>query len=110
MERTILDVPKMYADHHVERVRDALLAVNGVEEVIASSAFRRVLVAFDPKRVQQDSIVEALTKAGYAPGDEWKLLDLPKSTDDDSPWFRSTQRVTRTNLLDLEMSGDFRKY
>jgi copper chaperone CopZ len=100
----------MYADHHVERVRDALLAVDGVQEVVASSAFKRVLVAFDPKRVTPDAVAQALTQAGYAPGEEWKLLELPKSQDDDSPWFRSTQRVTRTNLLDLEMSGDFRKY
>jgi copper chaperone CopZ len=110
VERTILDVPKMYADHHVERVRDALFAVDGVEEVVASSAFKRVLVAFDAKRVTLNGIEQALTEAGYAPGEDWELLELPKSTDDDSPWFRSTQRVTRTNLLDLEMSGDFRKY
>jgi copper chaperone CopZ len=100
----------MYADHHVEQVRNVLLGLDGVEEVVASSAFKRVLVAFDPKLMTPDKVAAALTKAGYAPGEEWKLLELSKSTDDDSPWFRSTQRITRTNLLDLEMSGDFRKY
>lgn len=100
----------MYGDHHVERVRDALLAVDGVEEVVASSAFKRVLVSFDPKRAKPEQMEQALTAAGYAPREEPKLPELPTSTDDDSPWFRSTPRVTRTNLLDLEMSGDFRKW
>jgi len=110
VEKTILDVPKMYADHHVERVRDALLALDGVKEVVASSAFKRVLVTFDPKQATADGVKQTLAKAGYAAGEEWKLPELPSLTDDDSPWFRSTQRVTRTNMLDLEMSGDFRKW
>ena len=110
MERTILDVPKMYADHHVERVRDALLAVDGVEDVVASSAFKRVLVSFDAKSAKPEQLQQALSAAGYAPGEPPKLPELPTSTDDDSPWFRSSPRVTRTNMLDLEMSGDFRKW
>ena len=41
-------------------------------------------------------------KAAYAKVAEGK--------DDDSAWFTSIQRITRTNMKDLEMSGDFRKY
>jgi hypothetical protein len=101
----------MYADHHVERVRDALLAVDGVQDVLASSAFKRVLVSsFDAKSAKPEQLEQALTAAGYAPDEQPKLPELPTSTADDSPWFRSTPRVTRTNLLDLEMSGDFRKW
>ena len=29
MEKTLLHVPKMYADHHVKAVRDALLQLDG---------------------------------------------------------------------------------
>jgi copper chaperone CopZ len=100
----------MYADHHTDPVRSVLLALDGVEEVVASSGFRQVLVTFDPKRVTPDAVDEALSKAGYAPGEEGELPELPEPTADDSPWFRSIQRVTRTNLRDLEMSGDHRKW
>ena len=49
MERTIIDVPKMYADHHVEAVRDTLLQIEGVEDIYA-----------DPVR----TAVEAFANAG----------------------------------------------
>jgi len=100
----------MYADHHVEKVRDALLQLDGVEKVAASSAFKRVLVGYDPKRIQPNAIAEAMGAAGYAPGDQPGLPQLPEGKDDHSPWFRKIQRVTNTNMLDLEMSGDFRRY
>lgn len=110
MEKTTLDVPKMYADHHVERVRNALLQLDGVEEVTASSAFKRVVVNYDSARLKPSAIEEALQAAGYAPGEEWELPSIPEGKEDDSSWFQTIQRVTKTNLLDLEMSGDFRRY
>lgn len=110
MEKIAFDVPKMYADHHVEKVRNALLQLDGVEEVIASSAFKRVVISYDSAHLNPGAIEEALRTAGYAPGEEWELPRLPEGKDDDSPWFRVIQRVTRTNVLDLEMSGDFRRY
>ena len=110
MEKTVFDVPKMYADHHVQTVRDALLQLDGVEAVTASSAFKRVVVGYDAGKVAPDVLEEALRTAGYAPGEEFQLPQLPEGKEDSSPWFRSTQRVSSTNELDLEMSGDFRKY
>jgi len=110
MEKMMLDVPKMYADHHVEAVRTALLQLDGIEEVIASSAFKRVIVGYDPKRLRPSGVEEALRAAGYAPGEDWPLPSLPEGKEDASPWFRVIQRVTRTDMRDLEMSGDFRKY
>jgi copper chaperone CopZ len=110
MEKTVIDVPKMYADHHVEKVRDALLQLDGVEEITASSAFRRLVVGYDPQRLNASAIEESLRVAGYGPGEEWELPSLPEGKDDDSPWFHVIQRITKTNVLDLQMSGDFRKY
>ncbi len=110
MEKTIIDVPKMYADHHVEIVRDALLQIDGVEEVYASSSFRRVAVAYDPERLDASAIEKALAEAGYAPGESWQLPEVSEGKEDNSPWYQSIQRVTTTHSIDLEMSGDFRKY
>jgi len=110
VEKITFDVPKMYADHHVEVVRNALLKLDGVEQVIASSAFKRVRIGYDPNRTNPEALEQALREAGYAPGEEWELPQIPEAKEDDSSWFRLVQRVTKTNMLDLEMSGDFRKY
>ena len=110
VEKTMLHVPKMYADHHVQAVRNALLQLDGVEEVMASSAFRRVIVGYDSTRLEPSTIEEALRAAGYGPGEDWEIPSLPEGKDDESPWFRLIQRVTETSVLDLQMSGDFRRY
>ena len=110
MEKSIFDVPKMYADHHVEAVRNALVKLEGVENVIASSSFGRVAVSYDPQRLTTNAITDALRKAGYGPGEEWETPRIPEGKEDTSPWFQTLQRVTVTDRRDLEMSGDFRKY
>ena len=110
MEKIVLHVPKMYADHHVQAVRNALLQLDGVEEVIASSAFKRVVVGYDPDRLKPSAIEESLRAAGYGPGEDWELPSPPEGKEDNSPWFKVIQRITQTNMLDLQMSGDFRKY
>jgi copper chaperone CopZ len=109
-EKAVFEVPKMYADHHVEAVRDVLLKLSGVEDVVASSGAQRVAVRYDPQRLTVAAIVDALRSAGYAPGEKPVLPTMPEGKEDVSPWFRVIQRVTRTNIKDREMSGDFRKY
>lgn len=108
--KTVFQVPKMYADHHVIAVRDALLKLDGVADVVASSGMKKVAVAYDEQRITADAIANALQAAGYAPGEEPALPKVPENKEDISPWFRVIQRVTTTNFKDLEMSGDFRKY
>jgi copper chaperone CopZ len=110
MEKTVLHVPKMYADHHVKAVREALLPLDGVEEVMASSAFKRVIVGYDSARLGPDRIEEALQAAGYGPGEDWELPELPEPKEDESPWFQSIWRETRTDPREIEMAGDFRLY
>ncbi len=108
MEKLTLTIPAMYADHHVTRVRQTLMQLNGVENVVASSAFKTVLVAFDGK-VTQDDIINALTRAGYAPGE----IEVVERTPDhlaDPAWDVLAPRVVTTSKVDLQMSGEFRKY
>ena len=110
MEKTVLHVPKMYADHHVKAVRKALFELDGVEEVLARSAFKQVIVGYDSTRLEPNAIEEALRAAGYGTGEDWEIPVPPEGKEDDSAWFKTIGRVTETNILDLKMSGDFRKY
>ena len=59
------DTPASFGDHHVLEIRRLLLALPGVEDVYASSAFRVVEVAYDPERVGDEAISKTLDTAGY---------------------------------------------
>ncbi len=109
MDELTLTIPNLYADHHVTRVRQLVLPLNGVEEVIASAAFKGVTVRFDPDKVTREQIVETLTGAGYAPGEPEVVERTPNATADPA-WEVLAQRVVTTNPVDLQMSGEFRKY
>ncbi len=65
METITIDVPAMYADHHVTEVRRILLELPGVKAVTASSAFLAVEVSFEPSKIKQAAIRAALDTAGY---------------------------------------------
>ncbi len=106
MEKLIVDVPSMYADHHVLIVREMLTGMNGVAEVYASAAFKQVLVQYDPGVVQPDAIAGALAEAGYT--QEMQLPVQEKLPED--AWKQGKFRMTQTYKADLVMSGEFRKY
>ena len=110
MEKETFSIPTMWADHHTLAVRDALGQVDGVSDVIASSLHKDVLVEYDPAVVAPGVLANALAEAGYEVGKELELPVHPARIDDASDWFRFQERVTETNLRDLEMSGDHRKY
>lgn len=109
MEEMTLSVPRMWADHHVLVVRRAL-ATLGVQEVEASAAHRFLRLSFDPATLQRDQILQTLAEAGYAPAESVEFPDPLANKERGSAWFVQGVRVTQTNRLDLEMSGDFRKY
>jgi copper chaperone CopZ len=111
MEKLILDLPAMYADHHVLHVRQALLALEGVDEVFASSAWKQIIVSFEPDKVTPDEMKKALSEAGYA-GDEEQtpVLVMADAIKRDPQWEVVGSRVTRTNPADNKMSGEFRRY
>ena len=110
MEKVTFSIPAMWADHHTLAVRQALGQVSGVEGVIASAMYRDVLVQYDPTAVTPDALESALAEAGYAVGKAPALPTYPERIDDASDWFQFQERVTETDLRDLEMSGDHRKY
>jgi len=110
MEALTLDLPSMYADHHVVAVREALATVSGVEDVVASSAQKRVSLSYDPDKVKPDAIAAKLKEAGYGVGEELAYPTPPQGKEDSSPWFCITERVTITSDVDRQMSGDHRMY
>lgn len=112
MEELTLGVPTMWADHHVLTVRSTLLALDGVDEVQASSAFKTVRVTFDPSRISSQIIVMALLDAGFAPaGFDGSAVDVPVSKGKTDPgWNVLAMRAIQTNPADMAMSGEFRKY
>ncbi len=111
MENALLSVPAMYADHHVVAVRNALLAMPGIADVLASSAWRQVQVAYDPALLSVQDISQALEQAGYPVGqDEAMPAPTPGLSTKDPAWDVLGARVTETNQSDLTMSGEFRRY
>ncbi|HIE38312.1 MAG TPA: copper chaperone [Anaerolineales bacterium] len=111
MEKIVLDVPNLWADHHTLQVRDALVNLGGVEDVYVSSAWKQVLVVYDAAKIDQGAIEKALAGAGYPVGEGGApVLAQPTEKRRDPKWDVLGFRMTETNRADVEMSGDFRKW
>lgn len=118
MEHTLLTIPKLYADHHVTAVRQVLMALPGVMDVYASSAWQQVQVTYDPAKLSVNDIIRALEQAGYPAGttdDGRRTTETfgPPTSDlrrKDPAWDVLGVRVTTTHRADVEMSGEFRRY
>lgn len=110
MAKVELSIPALYADHHVLRIRDILFGLEGISDAVVSSARRVAVVDYDESKVSAERIIEALKAAGYLPGEEVPLPEMPERSKDGSPWFSVLSRDTVTIAKDLEMSGDFRRY
>jgi len=110
MKDRVIDVPAMYADHHVLRLREALLGVQGVSEVTASAARRTVAVRYDETAISEEGVREAVASAGYGPEQAPTINEFPKRHEDGSAWYLVLDRKTVTEIKDREMAGDFRRY
>ena len=110
MASVTLSAPAMFADHHVLKAREALLALEGVDDVYASSAWQTVIVSYDSDRIQPAAIEQALTEAGYGPDKGTPILAESDEQFKDPAWDVIGPRVTQTDQVDLAMSGEFRKY
>ena len=109
MEKMVLSVPEMWADHHVLKVREVLTTLAGVQEVYASAAWKQVVVAYDPNEVDESAIVDALEGTGYGT-DGARDLEGQQLSAGDPKWEALGVRVTKTNERDRELSGEFRRY
>jgi len=106
VKELVVTIPGMWADHHVLAVREALGAAQGVTDVRASALERRVTMNLDPGATTAEAVTEALTAAGYEPGE----LASNEGRERDKPGWVRAPRVTVTNAADHAMSGDHRKY
>jgi len=110
MEKVTFSLPALWADHHVLAVREALGKANGIVGVLTSAMYRDVQVEYDPTAVTPDAIKSILAEAGYPINQELELSTFPERIDDESDWFQLQKRSTETDMRDLIMSGDHRKY
>jgi copper chaperone CopZ len=65
MKTFYIEAPAMYGDHHVVEVRRILLALPGIIDVYASSAFHSIEVTFSPDQASEADIMTCLEEAGY---------------------------------------------
>ena len=111
MEKVVLEVPTLWADHHVLKVRDVLTNLAGVDDVYASSGWKQVLVNYDSAKTEPAAIEKALVEAGYPVGEgELPVVVQPTDLRRDPQWETLDLRMTETNQADLDMSGEFRRY
>ena len=106
MERLQLNIPDMWADHHVLKVRAALSATDGVEDVIASSAFRMAALTYDPAVTSPGAIMAALDDAGYSVATDGTGViaeSVPVADGHSDPaWVRLGMRQIKTDERDLK--------
>ena len=107
MEQLALNVPGMWADHHVIVVRGLLRETEGVEVTGASAMDATVRLEFDPAKTDAQKITAQLEDAGYTVGG---AADAEAPPTDKPAWLTAGVRVTMTDQADLAMSGDHRKY
>jgi copper chaperone CopZ len=106
VQRLVLTVPDMWADHHILAARRSLADVPGIAAIEASALDFQLTVDFDPSATTADAIIGALAAAGYAAG----TVPAAPLEQRDKPGWANAPRVTTTDPSDLAMSGDFRQY
>jgi hypothetical protein len=110
MEKQQLNVPDMYADHHVLRVRAVLAALEPkVQNIVASSAFRLLAFEYDPAMISVEAVQAALAEAGYPTGAGQPVMVNPLSapvtpanSHADPAWERLGVRISRTDVRDAK--------
>ncbi len=101
MQKVTYETPSLYGDHHVTEVRRILLALPGISDVYASSAFQIVEVTYDPEKINDLEIAMKLDEAGYL--GEWTVpiesgATTYLSETGAKPYFRHTAAYEQTRL------------
>lgn len=99
LQSVTFHVPSMYGDHHVTSVHSLLSALPGVDQVLASAAFRQVIVDFDEERTTVDSIAACLDGAGYATDGDYPQQN-GATRNEDRVWDHVDLRMTQTHPAD----------
>lgn len=103
MKQLIFEVPALYGDHHVLKVREALGGLEGIEDLYASSSWKQIMLSYDPKKIKPEKIEETLREAGYPPGEgDTPVLVEASSIKRDPQWEILNVRVTETDQADLK--------
>jgi copper chaperone CopZ len=101
MQKVTYETPALYGDHHVTEVRRILLALSGVMDVYASSAFQLIEVTYDPEKINDLEIALKLDEAGYL--SEWTVpvesgAVAYHAAEGVNPYFRHTAAYEQTRL------------
>lgn len=95
VETIVLEIPRMYGDHHAMAVRQMLGQTPGIKDVWVSAAFQKVQVKFDPDVIQSSQIVVQLVDAGYPPATDRD--NVPAAVVGKDPaWDQMGLRMTQT--------------
>lgn len=65
MEKIVLNIPMLYADHHTTAVKNLLETIDGIDDAYVSSAYQQVSIHYDAKKVTPEEIERMLAEAGY---------------------------------------------
>jgi copper chaperone CopZ len=100
MQKVTYETPSLYGDHHVIEIRRILLALPGVSDVYASSAFQIVEVTYDPEKINDQEIAQKLEEAGYL--GEWSIpietgAAAYQAADGTETYFRHTAAYEQTH-------------
>lgn len=79
MSELQLTLPALYGDHHTVAVCNILDKLDGVEGRYVTSAFRQVVVKFDPQKISEEEIKDSLAKEGYREGELEEALPVSSS-------------------------------
>lgn len=103
VNRLILEIPKLYGDHHVVPIQQLLANRPGIEKVWISPAHRCVQIDFSPENVDADQIRAWLVDGGYPPAaapvpvPEVAPVSTPARPPKDLAWDHTALRMTQTH-------------
>jgi copper chaperone CopZ len=69
MANLILTIPALFGDHHTTAVKQILEGLDGITQFYISSAFYQVEADYDPEKITEEKIKDALQSEGYEEGD-----------------------------------------
>lgn len=95
VETIVLEIPRMYGDHHAMAVRQMLGQTPGIKDVWVSAAFQKVQVKFDPDVIQSSQVIMRLVDAGYPPATERDNVSAAV-VGKDPAWDQMALRMTQT--------------